>query len=71
MTASGASPAPGGPLSVITYTTCYAISYGLFFPIVLVARAIPKENDAVRGVIDGARAAIDLVYEIRARSVYG
>ena len=39
------------------YTTCYTTSYGFVFPAVLLARAIPVNNAAVRGLIDGAEAA--------------
>src|SRR5689334_12812028 len=63
--ASGALPAVGGFLSTMTYKACYGISYGVVFPTMLVVRAIPKENAAVHGFIDGARAAIDLVDEMR------
>ena len=70
-TASGALPPLGSSVSDITYKTCDPISYGLFFPIVLVARAIPKENAAVHGLIDGARVTIDLADKMRARSVSG
>ncbi|MGZ3396333.1 MAG: hypothetical protein ACXVB2_19585, partial [Isosphaeraceae bacterium] len=44
-------------------------SYGIVFPTALVARAIPKENAAVHGLIDGARAAIDMVNDMRAKSL--
>jgi hypothetical protein len=64
-TASGAVPALDGLLSRLTYKTCYAVSYGVVLSTVLVARAIPKENAAVHGFIDGARAAIDAVDEMR------
>ncbi len=70
-TASGALPALGSFLSGVTFKTCYAVSYGVVFPAVLVARAIPQENAAVHGLIDGARAAIDLVNEMRAKSLSG
>ncbi|RUL83939.1 hypothetical protein [Tautonia sociabilis] len=66
-TASGAMPAVNGFLSGIAYKTCYAVSYGVVFPTVLVARAIPKENAAVHGLIDGARAAMDLVDEMKSK----
>jgi hypothetical protein len=69
VTASGSLPALSSFLSGLTYKTCYAISYGMVFPTVLVARAIPKENAAVHGLIDGARAAIDMVNEMRAKSL--
>jgi hypothetical protein len=39
------------------YTTCYTISYGVVFPSVLLARAVPRDNAAVRGLIEGAHAA--------------
>src|SRR5208337_2961860 len=70
-TASGALPALCSFLSGATFKTCYAVSYGMVFPTVLVARAIPKENAVVHGLIDGARAAIDLVNEMRAKSLSG
>jgi len=69
LTASGALPAIGSFLSGATFKTCYAVSYGVVFSTVLVARAIPKENAAVHGLIDGARAAIDMVNEMKARSL--
>jgi len=54
-------PAIGGFLSRLTYTTCYAVSYGVVFPTLLVARAVPKNNAIVHGLIDGALAARDSV----------
>ena len=70
-TVSGAIPPLGGSVSDITHKTCDPISYGLFFPTVLVARAIPRENAAVHGFIDGVRATIDLADRMRSRSVSG
>jgi hypothetical protein len=52
-------PALGGFLSRLTYTTCYAVSYGVVFPTLLVARAVPKDNAVVHGLVDGALAARD------------
>jgi len=54
-------PAIGGFLSRLTYTTCYAVSYGVVFPSLLVARAVPKDNAVVNGLVDGARAARDAI----------
>ena len=70
-TVSGATPHLGSSVSDITYKSCDPISYGLFFPTVLVARAIPTENAAVHRLIDGARATIDLADKMRGRSVSG
>jgi hypothetical protein len=47
------------------YTTSYTISYGVVFPATLLARSIPKDNAAVRGLVEGARAATEKVHEIR------
>jgi hypothetical protein len=52
-------PAIGGFVSRLTYTTCYAVSYGVVFPTLLVARTLPKDNAIVHGFVDGARAARD------------
>jgi hypothetical protein len=46
------------------YTTCYTCSYGVVFPSMLIARAIPKDNAAVRGLIEGAQAAKAKVNEL-------
>ena len=68
---SGALPALSSSLSGLTYKTCYTISDGIVFPTILVVRAIPNENGAVHGLIDGACAVIDLVNEMRAKSAPG
>ncbi len=68
LTASGALPALGSFLAGATFKTCFAVSYGVVFPVVLVARAIPQENPVVHGLIDGTRAAIDMVNEMKAKS---
>jgi hypothetical protein len=52
-------------LSRFVYTTCYSVSYGVVFPAMLLARAIPRDNAAVRGLVDGARAAILEVDRLR------
>jgi hypothetical protein len=52
-------------LSRFVYTTSYTFSYGVVFPATLLARSIPRNNAAVRGLIDGARAATVKVDEIR------
>ncbi len=55
-------PAIGGFVSRLTYTTCYAVSYGVVFPSLLVARAVPKDNPIIHGLADGARAARDAIH---------
>ena len=54
-------------LSQLAYRTCYAISYGIVFPSVLVARSVPQNNALVHGLIDGAQAARDMVDELKAK----
>lgn len=55
--ASKAWESAGRFASRFVYTTCYTISYGVVFPVMLAASAIPRENAAVRGLIDGANDA--------------
>lgn len=50
----------GGFLGRLTYNAGYAVSYGVVFSALLVARAIPRENAMVHGLTDGARAARDV-----------
>jgi hypothetical protein len=70
-TASDAIPAAGEFLSRAVYKTCYSVSFGVVFPAVLLARSIPQNNAAVHGLIDGARAASDLIREMKAKSAAG
>jgi hypothetical protein len=55
-------------VSRFVYTTCYTVSYGVVFPTMLLAHSIPKNNAAVRGLVDGAHAAIQKVDEVRSSS---
>jgi hypothetical protein len=43
--------------SKIVYTASYSLSYGVCFPILMACRWIPKENQFVRGLVDGSTAA--------------
>ena len=60
-------PESGSTLSKIAYNTCYAISYGLVFPSVLLAQTIPHDNAFVHGLIDGAHAAKDMAAEMKSK----
>lgn len=62
----GWAPSEYGFLARGVYRSSYAVSYGMVFPIILVARFIPKNNPLIYGVIDGSRAAIDSVERIKA-----
>lgn len=66
-TASNMLPGLGGLLSKVAYNTSYAISYGVVFPTVLIARSIPQNNPLVHGLQDGAHAAKDMVEEIKSK----
>jgi len=55
--------------SRFVYSTCYSLSYGVVFPAMLLAGAIPRNNEAVRGLIDGAHAAIHRVDQLRGLSI--
>jgi hypothetical protein len=67
-TAERMMPAAGTMLATFAYKTCYAISYGVVFPSVLLARSVPQDNALVHGLIDGARAAKDMVEEMKVRN---
>jgi hypothetical protein len=69
--ASGAMPAAGEFLSQAAYKACYGISFGVVFPTMLLVRAIPKDNAAVHGFIDGTQAALDLLKDMKAKSATG
>ena len=56
-------------VSRFVYTTCYTVSYGVVFPSVLLSRSIPRDNPAVRGLIEGASAAVRKVDEIKCASL--
>ena len=51
--------------SRFVYTTCYTVSYGVVFPVMLLAQSMPRHNVAVQGLIDGAEAAMHKVEEMR------
>ena len=53
--------------SRFVYTTCYTFSYGVVFPAVFLARAIPPNNEIVRGLVDGAQDAIRKVDHLRSK----
>jgi hypothetical protein len=63
--ASEALPATGRFLGRVVYNSAYAVSFGVTFPVMMVVRAMPKENALVHGLVDGALAARDRVHEWR------
>ena len=68
-TVEKALPAASRFLSRFVYTTCYTISYGLVFPTVLIAKSIPTNNAVVNGFVDRARAASDMVEQLKSRQI--
>ncbi len=56
-----AIPAISEFVSRFVYTTSYSLSYGFVFPAMLLVRAVPKDNAIVQGMVNGARAARDMV----------
>jgi hypothetical protein len=67
--ASEALPALGNLVSRAVYKTSYAVAYGVVFPVMLVVRALPKDNAMVHGLVDGARAARESVAGWRDQTV--
>jgi len=56
---SDSLPVVGNFLSRLIYRSSYVLSFGVVFPVMLVVRAVPKENALVHGLVDGALAARD------------
>jgi hypothetical protein len=56
-------------VSRAVYLAAYGISFGVVFPAALLARAVPVDNAAVRGLIEGAHAASRQVDAILSRSL--
>jgi len=70
-TATKAVPAVGLYVSRFVYTTCYTLSYGVVFPAMFVAKSIPTDNAFVHGLVDGAKAATDMVAELKSGTSTG
>ena len=62
--AQKALPSVGLFANRLVYTTCYMVSYGVVFPLALVALAVPQNYPLVHGMVDGSRAARNKVDEI-------
>ena len=62
-------PAAGRLLSRAVYRASYAVSFGIAFPAVVLARAVPRGNAVVHGLIDGAQAAMCAARDGQARAV--
>jgi hypothetical protein len=60
-------PAAGRFLSRFVYTTSYTFSYGVVFPTILIAKSMPANNALVHGFVDGAKAASDMVVQMKNR----
>jgi hypothetical protein len=52
-------PAVSDFVGRLAYNGSYAVSYGIVFSTLFVARLVPEDNPLVQGLIDGAQAARD------------
>jgi hypothetical protein len=59
--ASEGYPAVEGFIGRMVYTASYGISYGIVFPVMLVASVFPADNALYQGLTDGAMAARERV----------
>jgi hypothetical protein len=73
--AGSSTPGTSGPMdnylqfgSKLIYTACYTLSYGVCFPVFLVCRYVPKNNEVVNGLIDGGVSASHAADEMMARA---
>jgi len=46
-------------MSRMIYNGCYALAYGVVYPIVFIAQSLPQENPVMHGFHDGGAAAMD------------
>ncbi len=67
--AAQAWSASGVFLARAVYITTYTLAYGVVLPVAFVAQAIPRDNAAVRGLIEGALAASQRADAILGRSL--
>ena len=59
--AEKALPSVGQFANRFLYTSSYAVSYGVVFPLALIALSVPQNNPFVHGLVDGSWAARDKV----------
>jgi hypothetical protein len=64
LAASRTWDAAGEIAAKCVYSACFTVSYGVVFPVMLLARMVPQNNEAVRAMIDGAHAAIRKVDQV-------
>ena len=62
-----AVPAAGRFVSRFVYSTFYFASYGLTFPTLFVANVVPGMGSIADGLTDGARAACDVIDDIKSK----
>jgi hypothetical protein len=68
-TAGKMLPAAGRFVSRFVYTSSYTLSCGVMFPAILIAKSIPVNNAVVHGFVDGAKAANDMVDQMKNRQL--
>lgn len=56
-------------VSRAVYIAAYGISFGVVFPAALVVHSIPRDNAAVRGLMEGAQAAAQKVDSMLGRAL--
>jgi hypothetical protein len=63
--ASGALPHMNRIFNRLTYSSFYAISYGVVFPTMMLVGSLPQDHKAVQGLIEGGAAARDAATRLR------
>jgi hypothetical protein len=66
-TAGKMLPAGGRFVSRFVYTSSYTLSCGVMFPAILIAKSMPVNNAVIHGFVDGAKAANDMVDQMKNR----
>jgi hypothetical protein len=55
-------------MAKIVYSASYTIAFGVVFPLAFIAQSIPRNNAAIRGLIEGAEAASQRVDRLLGQS---
>jgi hypothetical protein len=64
--AEKAIPAATRIVARLVYTTSYALTFGVVFPSMMIAKSISADNAIIRGITDGAHDAIAKIDGLKA-----
>jgi hypothetical protein len=69
--AENAIPAATRFVARLVYSTSYTVTYGVVFPSMIIAKSLPADAAIVRGLKDGAHAAVEKVDHFKRQAASG